>query len=56
VPEFEKRWNRYAVSANSTCCVDETCYVNAHGEWAIYTEPSIVMGKRWISGCVAGGM
>ena len=32
LPEFEKRWNRYAVSAGSAWRVDET-YVKVRGEW-----------------------
>ncbi len=32
VPEFEKRWNRYAMSAGSAWRVDET-YVKVRGEW-----------------------
>ena len=32
VPEFEKRWNRYAVPAGSAWRVDET-YVKVRGEW-----------------------
>lgn len=32
VPEFEKRWNRYAAGAGSTWRVDET-YVKIKGQW-----------------------
>lgn len=32
VPEFEKRWNRYATAAGSAWCVDET-YVKIRGQW-----------------------
>ena len=32
VPEFEKRWNRFARPANNSRCVDET-YIKVRGQW-----------------------
>jgi transposase-like protein len=32
VPEFEKRWNRWARQKNSSWCVDET-YICVRGKW-----------------------
>jgi DDE superfamily endonuclease len=32
VPEFEKRWNRWARGVNSSCRVDET-YIRVRGKW-----------------------
>jgi transposase-like protein len=32
VPEFEKRWNRFARPLNNSWCVDET-YIKVRGKW-----------------------
>ena len=32
VPEFERRWNRFACRAGASCRVDETC-VKIKGRW-----------------------
>lgn len=39
VPEFEKRWNRYAQPTGSAWRVDET-YVKARGEWMVIVHPA----------------
>ena len=35
VPEFEKRWNRFARPVNTSWRVDET-YINIRGRWSYH--------------------
>lgn len=44
VPEFEKRWSRYARRVNSSWRVDET-YISVRGKWHTFTS-TILLSKK----------
>ena len=48
VPEFEKRWNRFARKAGRSWRVDET-YVKIHGNGSTCIGPLIAKARRSIS-------
>jgi hypothetical protein len=50
VPEFEKRWHRFARNAGSSWRVDET-YVRVRGTWLYLYRAVDREGKQWISDC-----
>jgi transposase-like protein len=48
VPEFERRWNRFARPVNLSWRVDET-YINVRGKWNFLYQASTNTARRWIS-------
>ena len=48
VPEFEKRWSRYARTVGGSWRCDET-YIKVKGRWTYLIVPSTNRVERWIS-------
>ena len=55
VPEFEKRWNRFACGVGRSWRVDET-YVKIKGSGHIFTVLSTSKERRWIFSSAPSGM